>query len=100
MPKDSQKFPHGHKNHKCAKDCPNFKKPKQWYQIMVEGEVPIVVYYRVFAEDEDAAFDILERQPHMLQLDSHPKPELRRVKKRKVSIKNLLTGWINWVRTF
>lgn len=73
-------------------------KQKQWFQIMIDGDAPVNVQFRVFAEDEDQAFEMFEKG--MVQMDGRPQIDVRRMRKRKVSIKNLLNGLISWTRQF
>lgn len=73
-------------------------KQKQWFLITIEGNAPVSVQFRAFAEDEDQAFDMFEKG--MVQMDGRPQIDVRRIHKRKVSIKNLLNGLISWTRQF
>lgn len=83
---------------KAAQEFPPKPKQKQWFSVTVEGEAPVRVRFRVFAEDEDQAFDMVSRSPQ--GMDGQPFVDLLRLRKRKVSIKNTLTGLINWVKQF
>ena len=75
-------------------------KQKKWFMVNVEGLAPVTVQFRVFAEDEEQAFEALERHPHAIQMDGRPHIDMKRMAKKQVSIKNLMTGMINWVRKF
>lgn len=77
------------------------KKPeKQWYSVRVEGMAPVTVEYRVYAENEDDAFNIFQTSPQYVQLQDRPRIDHRKIIKKRVVIKNLLTGMINWIRQF
>ena len=84
----------------AQKYAPPKPKQKQWFLIYVEGIAPVKAQFRVFAEDEEKAFETLERNPHLTQMDGRPHIDLKRINQRKISIKNLMTGMINWVRKF
>ena len=73
-------------------------KQKQWFSVHIEGIAPVIVEYRIFAEDEEQAMQMVEQGRG--QLDGRPHIELRHMQKRKVSIKNMLTGFVKWVRNF
>jgi hypothetical protein len=73
---------------------------KQKYLIQVEGNAPIVAQFEVWAENEDAAAELFERQPHMARLRERPFIDLPRMQKRKLSVKDLLTGMIRLIRNF
>jgi hypothetical protein len=75
-------------------------KTKQWYSVTMEGFAPVRVTFRVFANSEEDAFEAVEKKHRMLPTDGRPHVELRLLKKKKVIIKNLLNGLINWVRNF
>lgn len=70
------------------------------FVVRIEGQAPVVVEYRVYAEDEDEAFEIIDKFPFKGQLLGPPKPDITRLQKKKVAIKNLFTSMINWTRTF
>lgn len=81
---------------------PASHKPKQkhWYQITVEGIAPVKLQFRVFADSEDNAFEIYSKNPSMAPMDGRPHIELRQLNKKRVTIKNLITGMINWIKVF
>lgn len=78
------------------------KKPKQkqYYSIKVEGTAPVIAEFRIYAEDEKEAIKIFDTQPHLIQLIGPPKPDMLRLQKKKVTVKNLMTGMIEWVKNF
>jgi hypothetical protein len=80
------------------KEAEEQPKQKQWFQVRIEGTAPVTAEYRVLAIDEDEAFKLVE-QGRALPLNK-PGIDMRRLKKNKVLIKNIVTGWINWVRNF
>lgn len=82
------------------KEEKNKKLQKQWWIVTVEGEAPIVAQFKVHAESEDIAFDIVHRSPNLAQLMGPPKFDMFRIKKRRVTIKNTFGTLINWVRNF
>lgn len=88
----------GKKQEPQKKEAEEQPKQKQWFQVRIEGMAPVTVEYRVMALDEDEAFQLVE-QGRALPLDK-PRVDTRRLQKSKVLIKNLFTGWINWVRNF
>ncbi len=75
-------------------------KQKQYYSIKVEGLAPIIAEFRVLAEDEEEAYRMFEKQPYMVQPLSPPKPDMRKLIKKKITIKNMLTNMIGFVRSF
>lgn len=78
----------------------NKQKPKQKFIVQVEGIAPFVAQYEVWAEDEEKAAEIFETQPWTLKLRDRPFIDLPRMRRKKLSVKNLLTGMINLVRNF
>ena len=76
------------------------QKQKNWFIVRIEGIAPVIVEYRVHAFDEDEAFDIINQRPQQAKLQSQPRIDFVRIKKLRVSIKNLLTGAANWMRRF
>lgn len=75
-------------------------KKKDYYLVTIEGTVPISVSYRVYSFDEEDAYNIVNSSPWNAQIQGQPKLNLLKIKKSKVSVKNLLTGVINWVKKF
>jgi len=75
-------------------------KQKHWFQITVMGTAPIVARFRVFCETEDQAFQIWSQNPSMAPIDGRPQIELRQIIKKRIEIKNLITGMIKWIKTF
>lgn len=73
---------------------------KYWFSVRVEGIAPITVEYRIFAENEDEAFQTVEKLNYSSMLAGPPQPQLHKIQKKKVLIKNILTGMINWIRHF
>lgn len=80
-----------------TKKTPKKKNP---YIIRVEGMAPITMELRVLAEDEDEAFEIFEKYPHRVQHLGPPQPNLNKLIKKRVAIKNMYTSIINWVKNF
>lgn len=75
---------------------------KSYFNVKIEGTAPIVVEYRVLAEDEDMAFEMIDKR-HMIsgvQQLGPPHVDLRKINKKRVTIKNIMTGMINWMRNF
>jgi hypothetical protein len=73
------------------------KKP---YIIKVEGMAPVILEYRVMAENEDRAYQVFDKQPYLLQLFNPPQVDKARVRKIRVSIRSQFTNIINWVKSF
>lgn len=71
---------------------------KKWFEIKVEGIVPITITYRVFTEDEDKAFE--EYMQGKATLLEKPRLDLRQIKRRRVSIRNITSALFNWVKKF
>lgn len=72
-------------------------KTKKFYEITAEGTVPIVMKLRIFAEDEEQAYNIFNKYPHQVTLLGH-KIDFKRLNKRKITIKDLQTNIINFVK--
>jgi hypothetical protein len=75
-------------------------KQKHWFQITVEGTAPIRVQFRAFDYDEESAYETYLKNPSMAPIDGRPQIELRQIIKKRITIKNLITGMIKWVKTF
>ncbi len=91
------------KNKQAAKKATEQEKQKskQWYQVRIEGTAPVVVEFRVFAENEDEALKLVESGARInVYRLNRPDVNLTKMRKNRVSIKDLLTGMINWVRKF
>lgn len=74
---------------------------KQWFLVRIDGVAPVSIEYRIFAETEDAAFELaVKGAAPNVYLNNKPHISIPKLQKKKVSIKNLLTGWITWVRNF
>jgi len=73
---------------------------KSWFLVRMEGTAPVVMQFRVLAENEDEAFKMVETRPDQIWPQGPPDVNMKHMQKRKVSIKNTLTGMINWVRNF
>lgn len=79
---------------------PEKVKAKQYFLVRLEGEAPVIHTLRVLAADEDEAFNIATRLPHLSVPIGPPEINLRLLKVRKASVKNTLTGMINWLKNF
>lgn len=77
-------------------------KPKQkhWYQITVDAVAPIRVMYRVHSFSEQEAYETYLKNPTMAAMDGRPHIDLHHMQKKKITIKNLITGVINFIKTF
>ena len=84
---------------KGEKQKPTEKLPeKKWFELNVEGIVPITVSYRVFAEDEDKAFE--EYMRGNAKLLQKPSMNLQQLKKKRISIRNTTSALFKWVKNF
>jgi hypothetical protein len=75
-------------------------KPKKKYLIKVEGLAPVMATFEVWAEDEEQAAQIFEKQPNLVKLRERPFIDLPHMHKRKVSVQDLLTGMMKVIRSF
>ena len=76
-------------------------KKKRWFRVRLEGVAPVVVEFQAFAEDEDQAFEMVEKKSlGYVQMLEKPSVDIAKMKKSRVLIKDLTTGLINWVRKF
>ena len=73
---------------------------KKKYKIKVEGMAPVSVQYDIWAHNENEAYYILDKQPHLLKLRERPNIDLPRMKKVSVQITNLLNGLVEFVKRF
>lgn len=76
---------------------------KKYFSVKLQAVAPIIIEYRIFAENEDDAYKIAESQlinnSHSMMIRP-PKIDFSRVKKNKIEIKDLLTGLIAWQKIF
>jgi hypothetical protein len=83
-----------------ANPTPPKPKIKRPFIIKVEAFAPVTLEYRVVANSEEDAYKEYEKSGVRMQLYRQPLIDFRRVKKLKVSVKDLFTGIINWNKTF
>ncbi len=78
------------------------EKPKlHVFVVEVEGLIPATVKFRVMAENEDQAFEIFDKSPHMAHPLGPPIPHPGgRIKRTKISIRNAISVFTTWVRNF
>jgi len=71
------------------------------FVVEVEGTIPSTTKFRVMAEDEEQAFEIFDKTPHMAHPLGPPMPHPGgRIKKTKISIRSATSAFITWVRKF
>lgn len=73
---------------------------KKYFEVKLEGMAPVILTYRIYAENEEEAYKIIDKSPHMAKLTSQPIIDMPRVRRRKISIKDLTTGLISFIRNF
>jgi hypothetical protein len=74
--------------------------PKKKYLVRVEGIAPIIAEYEVWAENEEDAARLLDTQPHLQKLRDRPNIDLPRMRKFRLSVKDLMTGMIGLRKSF
>lgn len=76
---------------------------KKYFSVKLQAVAPIIIEYRIFAEDEDEAHKIAESQlinnSHGMMIRA-PKIDFSRIRKNKIEIKDLLTGIVTWQKLF
>lgn len=60
-------------------------KTKQYYTVKVEANTPVLLTYRVYAEDPEQAIELVQRNP-LSNLSEAPKPLLARMRKLKATV--------------
>ena len=79
---------------------PQKQAQKQWYLVEYQGVAPVVVKLRVLAENEEDAFSIAETNRAQTYLEEKPRVDDKFMVKKKVSVKNLLTGIVGFIKNF
>ena len=70
----------------------------QKYLIKVDGLAPVSLSYEIMAEDEQQAYQMLEKTPHLLVMKEKPFIDLKRMRKSKVVVINMFTGVVEFFR--
>lgn len=75
------------------------QKIKKYYEINIEGNIPITAKYRVFAVDEEEALEIFETKPHNVYLLNY-KVDFKRLRLKKSYVKETLTNLIKKIKNY
>jgi len=75
-------------------------KQKEIFIIKVEGNVPVTVDYKIWAYDEEDAYNQFTYSKISAVPMNQPRFEMQKLRPKKISIKNLKTNLINWVKNF
>lgn len=75
-------------------------KVKRPFIITIEAIAPVRLEYRVLADSEEAAYDDYNKHSARMPQYRPPVIDTLRLKKLKISIKDLFTGQVNLKKTF
>lgn len=73
---------------------------KQKYLVTLEGLVPVTLTYEVFAEDQEEAYKIIDSGYFRSQLLKPPFYDLQRLRKKKIVIKDVLSGVVKLMKNY
>lgn len=74
-------------------------KIKQYFTIKVETHGPITLTYRVFAEDENEAFELLKKNPNQTMVEP-PKHNIAKLRRLKATVYQIGSSIIKLVKNF
>lgn len=74
-------------------------KIKQYYTVKIESTGPVLLTYRVFAEDENEAFEMIKKNPNQ-SMSEPPKHSLSKLKRLKATVYQAGSSLIKLVKNF